>query len=109
MFHSFGLTVTGLLPLFVGVRIVHHPDPTDAAALVRKIATYKPTLIAATPTFMNFILDRAKPGELDSLRIIIVGAEKCPEHALREGDATRPATRRCWKATASPSVRRSCR
>ena len=30
MFHSFGLTVTGLLPLFVGVRVVHHPDPTDA-------------------------------------------------------------------------------
>ena len=80
MFHSFGLTVTGLLPVFVGVRIIHHPDPTDAGALVRKIATYKPTLIAATPTFLQFILDRAKPGELDSLRIIIVGAEKCPEH-----------------------------
>ena len=78
MFHSFGLTVTGLLPLFTGVRIVHHPDPTDAAALVRKIATYKPTLVAGTPTFLGFILDRAKPGELDSLRLIIVGAEKCP-------------------------------
>jgi long-chain-fatty-acid--[acyl-carrier-protein] ligase len=80
MFHSFGLTVTGLLPLFVGVRVVHHPDPTDASGIVRKIATYKPTLIATTPTFLQFVLDRAKPGELDSLRIIIVGAEKCPEH-----------------------------
>jgi long-chain-fatty-acid--[acyl-carrier-protein] ligase len=78
MFHSFGLTVTGLLPLFVGVRIVHHPDPTDAGALVRKIATYKPTLVAGTPTFVGYIFDRAKPGELDSLKIIIVGAEKCP-------------------------------
>jgi long-chain-fatty-acid--[acyl-carrier-protein] ligase len=79
MFHSFGLTVTGLLPLFVGVRIVHHPDPTDASALVRKIASYKPTLLAGTPTFVSYILDRAKQGELDSLRIIIVGAEKCPQ------------------------------
>lgn len=78
MFHSFGLTVTGLLPLFVAVRIVHHPDPTDAGALVRKITAYKPTLIAGTPTFVGYILDRARPGDLDSLRIIIVGAEKCP-------------------------------
>lgn len=78
MFHSFGLTVTGLLPLVTGVRIVHHPDPTDAGALVRKIAAYKPTLVAGTPTFMSYILDRAKPGDLDSLRMIVVGAEKCP-------------------------------
>jgi len=82
MFHSFGLTVTGLLPLFVGVRIVHHPDPTDAGALVRKIAGYKPSLIAGTPTFLGFILDRAKPGDLESLRLGVVGAEKCPQHVF---------------------------
>src|SRR5262249_52338737 len=28
-FHSFGLTVTGLMPLMGGMRVVHHPDPTD--------------------------------------------------------------------------------
>ncbi len=76
MFHSFGLTVTGLLPLFVGIRIIHHPDPTDSSALVRKIATYKPTLAAGTPTFMSYIFERAKPGDLDSLALIVVGAEK---------------------------------
>ncbi|HEV3439396.1 MAG TPA: AMP-binding protein [Gemmata sp.] len=90
MFHSFGLTVTGLLPLFVGVRVVHHPDPTDAGALVRKIASYKPTLIACTPTFVGFILDRAKPGELDSLRIIIVGAEKCPQGVFDKAKVMAP-------------------
>lgn len=90
MFHSFGLTVTGLLPLFVGVRIVHHPDPTDAGALVRKIAGYRPTLIAATPTFLGFILDRAKPGDLASLRTIIVGAEKCPDHVFAKARQLAP-------------------
>jgi long-chain-fatty-acid--[acyl-carrier-protein] ligase len=90
MFHSFGLTVTGLLPLFVAVRIVHHPDPTDAGALVRKIAAYKPTLVAGTPTFVNFIFDRAKPGDLDSLRIIIVGAEKCPQFVFDKAKAIAP-------------------
>jgi long-chain-fatty-acid--[acyl-carrier-protein] ligase len=90
MFHSFGLTVTGLLPIFVAVRIVHHPDPTDAGALVRKIANYKPSIIAGTPTFMGFILDRAKPGDLDSLRTIIIGAEKCPPHIFEKAKQLAP-------------------
>lgn len=80
MFHSFGFTITGLLPLFVAVRIVHHPDPTDATGLVRKIATYRPSIIATTPTFLSFLLDRARPGDQESVQIILVGAEKCPLH-----------------------------
>ena len=32
-FHSFGMTVTGLLPLLTGMRVVRHPDPTDAVGL----------------------------------------------------------------------------
>ncbi|HUY33006.1 MAG TPA: AMP-binding protein [Pirellulales bacterium] len=79
MFHSFGISVTGLLPLATGMRVVHHPDPTDAGGLVRKIAAYKPTLLVGTPTFLSYIIDRAKAGDLDSLRLILVGAEKCPE------------------------------
>jgi long-chain-fatty-acid--[acyl-carrier-protein] ligase len=78
MFHSFGMNVTGLLPLTTGLRVVHHPDPTDAGGLVRKIAAYRPTLLVGTPTFLSYILDRAMPGDLDSLRLILVGAEKCP-------------------------------
>jgi acyl carrier protein len=79
LFHSFGHTVTGLLPLFTGLKCVYHPDPTDAGGLVRKTANYKPTALAATPTFFGYMLDRAKPGELESLEIVVVGAEKCPE------------------------------
>jgi long-chain-fatty-acid--[acyl-carrier-protein] ligase len=78
MFHSFGLTITGLLPLFIGVRVVHHPDPTDSGALARKVASYKTTIIAGTPTFVSYIFERAKSGELHSLRLVVVGAEKCP-------------------------------
>src|SRR5205085_4494166 len=32
-FHSFGMSVTGLFPLLAGIRVVRHPDPTDASAL----------------------------------------------------------------------------
>jgi long-chain-fatty-acid--[acyl-carrier-protein] ligase len=78
-FHSFGLSGTLILPLVGGVRVVHHADPTDAAGLVRKIAAYRPTLLLTTPTFFSYILKAARPGGLDSLRLVITGAEKCPE------------------------------
>ncbi|MCI0704354.1 MAG: AMP-binding protein [Planctomycetia bacterium] len=79
MFHSFGLNVVGLLPLCTGLRMVHHPDPTDAGALIRKIISYKTTIVAGTPTFVNYILERAKPGDLDCVRLFLMGAEKCPQ------------------------------
>lgn len=78
-FHSFGLSVTCVLPILAGARVVHHPDPTDAGAIARKAASYKATLLCGTPTFMAAIIDRARPGELDSIRMAVVGAEKCPE------------------------------
>src|SRR5262249_33334792 len=78
MFHSFGFPITGMLPLLAGVRVVHHPDPTDAGALARKVGSYRPTFLIGTPTFIDHLIERAKPGELESLRIVLVGAEKCP-------------------------------
>jgi long-chain-fatty-acid--[acyl-carrier-protein] ligase len=78
VFHSFGLAGNVLLPLLGGMRVVHHPDPTDAAGLAGKIAAYRPTMLVGTPTFVSFIVERAKPGELASLRLIVVGAEACP-------------------------------
>jgi long-chain-fatty-acid--[acyl-carrier-protein] ligase len=78
-FHSFGLSGNIVLPLAGGVRVVHHADPTDAAGLVRKIAAYKPTLLLTTPTFFSYILNAAKRDDLASLRIVVTGAEKCPE------------------------------
>jgi long-chain-fatty-acid--[acyl-carrier-protein] ligase len=77
-FHSFGMSVTGVLPLLGGMRVVHHADPTDAAGLARKIGAYRPTMLVGTPTFVSYILERAEPEQLTSLRLIVVGAEKCP-------------------------------
>jgi long-chain-fatty-acid--[acyl-carrier-protein] ligase len=77
-FHSFGMTVTCLLPLLGGMRVVHHPDPTDASALARKLGAYRPTILVGTPTFVNYIFERAQREDLTSLRLIIVGAESCP-------------------------------
>ena len=78
-FHSFGIAGNVILPLLGGLRVVHHADPTDAKGLVRKIAAYKPTILLSTPTFFSYILNAAKPGDLDSLRTVVTGAEKCPD------------------------------
>src|SRR5439155_24903589 len=78
-FHSFGIAACVILPLLGGMRVVHHPDPTDAARLARKVTAYRATILFGTPTFIAYIVERAKPGDLDSLRLIVVGAEKCPQ------------------------------
>ncbi len=77
-FHSFGFTVTVMLPLLGGCRVVHHPDPTDAGALARKLAAYGATLVGGTPTFLGYILDRCRPEDLETVRWALVGGEQSP-------------------------------
>ena len=78
-FHSFGLSVTGLLPILLGMRMVFHPDPTDASTLAAKLKAYEVTLLIGTPTFLSHILGKASNSTLNKLRLIISGAEKCPQ------------------------------
>jgi acyl-CoA synthetase (AMP-forming)/AMP-acid ligase II/1-acyl-sn-glycerol-3-phosphate acyltransferase/acyl carrier protein len=89
-FHSFGMVITSIFPILGGLRVVHHPDPADASGLARKIGAYRPTLMVGTPTFVDFIVRRAKPGELSSLKLIVVGAEKCPERLMETCARTIP-------------------
>jgi acyl-CoA synthetase (AMP-forming)/AMP-acid ligase II/1-acyl-sn-glycerol-3-phosphate acyltransferase/acyl carrier protein len=89
-FHSFGMSGNIVLPLVGGVRVVHHADPTDAGGLARKIAAYKPTLLLTTPTFFSYILNAAKPADLASLRIVVTGAEKCPESVFAKAKEMTP-------------------
>jgi long-chain-fatty-acid--[acyl-carrier-protein] ligase len=78
-FHSFGLMGTLVAPVITGVRVVHYPDPTHAAGLVRTAAAYQPTLLMTTPTFLGYMLACGTSEDLRSLRVVGTGAEKCPE------------------------------
>jgi long-chain-fatty-acid--[acyl-carrier-protein] ligase len=78
-FHSFGLLANVLAPVLAGIRVAHYPDPTDAAGLVRTVAAYKTTIVVTTPTFLSYMFGVAGPQDLASLRVIVTGAEKCPE------------------------------
>ncbi|MBR3482986.1 MAG: AMP-binding protein, partial [Neisseriaceae bacterium] len=53
IFHSFGLTVTTLMPLCEGLKMISVPDPTDGAAIGKMAAQHHATLIFGTSTFFR--------------------------------------------------------
>lgn len=83
-FHSFGFTVTGLLPLICGARSVYFPDPTNGAMLSRMIEKFEPSIVAGAPTFLKTILKHATQEQLSSVRLFVTGAERSsPEVAKK--------------------------
>jgi acyl-CoA synthetase (AMP-forming)/AMP-acid ligase II/MFS family permease/acyl carrier protein len=83
-FHSFGLTVCVGTAICAGLRVVYHPDPTDAARLARIARAYRVTLLVGTPTFLRGIARAAGGEPLGDVRLAITGAEACPDAAYRE-------------------------
>lgn len=81
-FHSFGLLINVMVPALINMRTVFHSNPLEGEFLMRLIAAYGPTMIVGTPTFADGILKNADPEQVKTIRIIITGAEKCPEHVL---------------------------
>lgn len=77
-FHSFWFTITTVCPLITGIRAVYSPDPNDAVILAKLMEHTQATGIASTPTFFKRILWVWTAKQLASLRVVIVGAEKCP-------------------------------
>jgi long-chain-fatty-acid--[acyl-carrier-protein] ligase len=96
-FHSFGAVVSGFFPMVAGVDTVYMPDPTDAISLAQAIKKSSSSLFCSAPSFLKQILLYAAPGQLHSLRLVVVGAEKlqdslkqlfsecCPQAVLLEG------------------------
>ncbi|GAA0683161.1 acyl-[ACP]--phospholipid O-acyltransferase [Marinobacterium maritimum] len=78
LFHAFGLTVTCMLPLVEGIPLVCHPDPTDAANIGKAAARYRATILCGTSTFLGIYMrnKRLHPLMLESLRVVVAGAEK---------------------------------
>ena len=84
IFHSFGLTVTMLLPLLCGYPICAYPNPTDARTLCELTKKHKLTLLCATPTFARAMLRRAEADTFAGVHHFIVGAEKLQPDLERE-------------------------
>lgn len=78
-FHSFGFTVSGLLPLLTGIRVAYYPDPTDGKGIGRAIQKWKATLICGAPSFLKGIFKNASSKQIQTLRLALTGAEKAPD------------------------------
>jgi long-chain-fatty-acid--[acyl-carrier-protein] ligase len=89
-FHSFGLLGNIIAPVLGGIRVVYHPDPTDAAGLLHATVAYRPSLLVTTPTFLSYMFALARSEDLHSLRIIITGAEKCPDALFARAEQMAP-------------------
>jgi acyl-[acyl-carrier-protein]-phospholipid O-acyltransferase/long-chain-fatty-acid--[acyl-carrier-protein] ligase len=78
LFHAFGLTVTGLMPLIEGIPAICHPDPTDVVNIAKGISRYQATIFCGTSTFLRLFNknNRIHPLMLSSLRITVAGAER---------------------------------
>jgi acyl-[acyl-carrier-protein]-phospholipid O-acyltransferase / long-chain-fatty-acid--[acyl-carrier-protein] ligase len=84
LFHVFGLTVTAWLPLTNGMTVVTCPNPLEFRAVTTAVREEGVTMMVGTPTFLAGYLQKSDPGDFATVRLLITGADKCPE-SLRLG------------------------
>jgi long-chain-fatty-acid--[acyl-carrier-protein] ligase len=75
-FHSFGFSIAGLFPILCGIKVAYYADPTNSYAVAKAIEKWGGTIICSAPSFLRGILQAGTKKELNSLRVIVTGAEK---------------------------------
>jgi acyl-[acyl-carrier-protein]-phospholipid O-acyltransferase/long-chain-fatty-acid--[acyl-carrier-protein] ligase len=63
--------------------IVSCANPLDYKMVCTTIRQERPTLMVGTPSFLRGYLRKSEPGDFESLRLAVCGADKCPD-ALRQ-------------------------
>ncbi len=76
IFHSFGLTISTMLPALYGFGMVTYPSPLEAKKLNELIEEHKISLVVSTPTFARSMLRRAGADTYKTVKYFVVGAEK---------------------------------
>jgi len=82
-FHVFGLATTMWLPFRFGMTIVTYVNPMDYKTICTIIHEERPTYLVGTPSFLSGYLHHSNPGDFTSLKLIVTGADKCPD-SLRQ-------------------------
>ncbi len=83
-FHVFGQTANLWAPLYFGMTIVTYANPLEFRVISDIVREEKCTLMVGTPSFFWGYLNKSNPGDFESVRIMLAGADKCPD-ALRKG------------------------
>lgn len=79
-FHSFGFTATMCFPVGIGIGVVYHTNPVDAAMIGKLTERFQATMIMGTPTFLSTYVRKCTKEQFASLRLAVVGAEKLKEN-----------------------------
>jgi len=83
-YHVFGLTANLWVSFYYGMTMVTYANPLDFQTICNIAREEKPTIMVGTPSFFWGYLHKSAPGDFKTLRLIVAGADKCPD-ALREG------------------------
>lgn len=84
LFHVFGLNTNLWLPLINAMTVVTCPNPLEFRTICNAVREEKVTMMVGTPTFLSGYLHKSEPGDFETVRLLITGADKCPE-PLRQG------------------------
>jgi acyl-[acyl-carrier-protein]-phospholipid O-acyltransferase/long-chain-fatty-acid--[acyl-carrier-protein] ligase len=77
-FHSFGYTTTLWTVMTIDVKGVYHFSPLDARQIGKLCKNHGGSVLLATPTFLRTYIRRCEKEELETLEVVVAGAEKLP-------------------------------
>ena len=85
-YHPFGLTVTTIMPLVEGIPMACHSNPSDSLGIAKTVARYSATILPGSPGTLDLYTrnDDIHPLMLNSLRLVVSGAEALPEDVRQQ-------------------------